>query len=327
MANLSSLAGASAQESVFDLGKLGDLRRAVTRAPDDRQQQAEVARQFEAVFIQMTLKRMREATPKDGLFDSQHSDMLRGMADEQLALQLARPGLGLADALLAQMQGGAPEAQADGEGPQGGQAVSALLRVMQDNRPADRALAAAEGAPRHVVDFVSRVAGAAKAAAADSGVPARLILGQAALESGWGRREILHPDGRTSHNLFGIKAGASWKGKVVHVMTTEYVDGVPRKLSQPFRAYDSYEASFRDYARLIGGSPRYEAVARAGNEVEAARRIQDAGYATDPRYADKLIQIMGQLRAQPLAAGGEQRPAAVPLTLAQGGAEDFSGQR
>ena len=315
MANLSSLAGGSVQDSVFDLGKLGDLRRAVTREPGDRQQQAEVARQFEAVFIQMTLKRMREATPKDGLFDSQHSEMLRGMADEQLALQLARPGLGLADALLAQMQCGAPQAA---QGSQGGQTVAALLRVMQDNRPADRALAAAEGAPRHVVDFVGRLAGAAKAAAADSGVPARLILGQAALESGWGRREILHPDGRSSHNLFGIKAGASWTGKVVHVMTTEYVDGVPRKLSQPFRAYDSYEASFRDYARLIGGSPRYEAVARAGNEIEAARRIQEAGYATDPRYADKLIQIMGQLRAQPAAA---------PLTLAQGTAEDFSGQR
>jgi len=80
------------------------------------------------------------------------------------------------------------------------------------------------------------------------------------------------------------------------VMTTEYVDGVAQKLVQPFRAYSSYEESFSDYARLIGNSPRYEAVTQAGNEIEAARRIQEAGYATDPRYAEKLISIMGQLR-------------------------------
>lgn len=138
---------------------------------------------------------------------------------------------------------------------------------------------------------------AANAAAAQSGVPARLILGQAALESGWGKREIRQPDGSTSYNLFGIKAGASWKGKVVNVLTTEYVDGVPQKVTQPFRAYDSYEESFADYARLLGNSPRYESVTHSRNEIEAARRIQDAGYATDPRYAEKLINIMSQLRA------------------------------
>ncbi|WP_262354533.1 flagellar assembly peptidoglycan hydrolase FlgJ, partial [Bordetella pertussis] len=114
---------------------------------------------------------------------------------------------------------------------------------------------------------------------------------------GGGRRELRHEDGSTSYNLFGIKAGASWKGKVVNVMTTEYVDGVAQKLVQSFRAYSSYEESFSDYARLIGNSPRYEAaVTQAGNEIEAARRIQEAGYATDPRYAEKLISIMGQLR-------------------------------
>ncbi len=126
------------------------------------------------------------------------------------------------------------------------------------------------------VDFVSRMSHAANAAAAQSGVPARLILGQAALESGWGKREIRQPDGSTSYNLFGIKAGASWKGKVVHVLTTEYVDGVPQKVTQPFRAYDSYEESFADYARLIGNSARYESVAQSRNEIEprAASRMR-----------------------------------------------------
>lgn len=300
--------GAQRQDSVFDLGRLSDLKREVKTDPAGTDQQKQVARQFEALFLQMMLKRMREATPKEGLFDSQQTQMLQSMADEQLALHLASPGIGLSAAILAQMQEGKPgelPAQSVERLGQGGgldfrsgnsREVSALLNVMRNNRPSDRALAAAEGAPDHVVDFVSRMSRAANLAAQQSGVPARLIMGQAALESGWGKREIKFDDGSTSYNLFGIKAGASWKGKVVHVLTTEYENGVAKKVTQPFRAYASYEESFADYARLIGNSPRYEAVTQARNEIEAARKIQDAGYATDPQYAQKLIGVMGQLR-------------------------------
>ncbi|WP_144641657.1 flagellar assembly peptidoglycan hydrolase FlgJ [Bordetella genomosp. 13] len=296
------------QESVFDMGRLSDLKRGVVGQPSDEAEQKKVAKQFEALFLQMMIKRMRAATPKDGLFDSQTTGMIQSMTDEQLALQLADPGIGLARSLLDQMPKGHPSdasessAQDDaGDARQGVRTpsgeVSALLDVLRNNRPRDRVMAAAEGAPDHVVDFVSRMSHAANAAAQQSGVPARLILGQAALESGWGKREILHADGRTSHNVFGIKAGASWTGKVVNVTTTEYVDGVPQKMVQPFRAYGSYDEAFADYAKLIGNSPRYEGVTQARNEIEAARSIQKAGYATDPAYADKLIQIMGQLSA------------------------------
>jgi len=307
------------QESVFDLGRLADLKRAAGSRPEGTAEQKQVARQFEALFLQMMLKRMREAIPGSGLLDSQQTKMLQSMGDEQLALQLADPGIGLAQALLAQMRQGQPAAavqpagdaladdvppiplaglpSAPGAGKTQEREVSALLDMLRSNQARERAAAAAEGVPPHVVDFVSRMAGAANHAARESGVPARLILGQAALESGWGRREILHPDGRTSHNVFGIKAGAGWKGDVVEVTTTEYVDGVARKMVQPFRSYGSYREAFADYARLIGDSPRYERVVQARNEVEAARRIQQAGYATDPRYADKLIQVMSQLQA------------------------------
>lgn len=300
----------SRQDSVFDMGRLSDLKRDVTRDPDGpgTDQQKQVAKQFEALFLQMMLKRMREATPKEGLFDSQQTQMLQSMADEQLALHLATPGIGLSKSILAQMQQGKPgDLSADavknlGQGADfdfrtgSSREVSALMDVMRNNRASDRALAAAEGAPEHVINFVSKMSRAANLASQQSGVPARLIMGQAALESGWGQREIKHPDGSTSYNLFGIKAGASWKGKVVNVLTTEYEDGVAKKVTQPFRAYASYEESFADYARLIGNSPRYESVTQARNEVEAARRIQAAGYATDPQYAQKLIGVMGQLR-------------------------------
>ncbi|WP_066635372.1 flagellar assembly peptidoglycan hydrolase FlgJ [Bordetella sp. H567] len=305
------------QPSIFDFGSLSSLHHDVTSGPASAQKQAEVARQFEAVYIQMLLKQMRQATMKSGLLDSNESQMVQSMADEQLALQLANPGIGLAQSLLKQMQANQPGAgDAAQDGAQDGtQAmkpldlasrtitsgtsnpeVAALLRVMRRGGASDRALAAAEGAPDHVVDFVAQMAPAAKAAERQSGVPARLILGQAALESGWGQREIRYPDGRTSYNLFGIKAGDSWKGKTVNVLTTEYENGAPRKVMQAFRAYNSYEESFADYARLLGGNPRYDAVADARDEIEAARRIQAAGYATDPRYADKLIGIMGQLQ-------------------------------
>src|SRR5690606_25165545 len=157
---------------------------------------------------------------------------------------------------------------------------------------------AIQGAPQHIRSFVDRMAAAAELAARRSGVPAKLILSQAALESGWGQREILRPDGRSSHNLFGIKAGEGWHGDVVHVMTTEYEDGVPRRMSQPFRAYGSYAESFQDYADLIGNSARYSQVAAAPSAETAARRIQAAGYATDPGYADKLISIMGYFNAR-----------------------------
>ncbi|CAB3702397.1 MAG: flagellar assembly peptidoglycan hydrolase FlgJ [Achromobacter sp.] len=300
----------SRQDSVFDMGRLSDLKRDVTKDPANpgTEQQKQVAKQFEALFLQMMLKRMREATPKEGLFDSQQTQMLQSMADEQLALHLATPGIGLSQSILAQMQQGKPgdlpaeAVQRLGQGTDldfqtgGSRQVSALMDVMRNNRASDRALAAAEGAPEHVINFVSKMSRAATLASQQSGVPARLIMGQAALESGWGQREIKHEDGRTSYNLFGIKAGPSWKGKVVNVLTTEYEDGVAKKVTQPFRAYSSYEESFADYARLIGTSPRYESVTQARNEIEAARRIQSSGYATDPQYAQKLIGVMSQLR-------------------------------
>ncbi|GAB1578998.1 flagellar assembly peptidoglycan hydrolase FlgJ [Bordetella petrii] len=313
-----------AQQSVFDLGRLADIRRGVAADPRDGAARQQVATQVEALFLQMMLKRMREAGPKSGLFDSEQTQMLRAMADEQLALQLATPGVGLAQALLRQMrQEGGTDAALDGGAapaealaPAAGQPgapqepsrqVAALLEVLHDSRARDRGLAAAGGAPPHVIDFVARMAGPARDAARQSGLPARLILGQAALESGWGRRELKFEDGSTSYNLFGIKAGASWNGKVVEVLTTEYQDGVARKVVQPFRAYGSYKESFADYARLIGGSPRYAAVTEARDEIEAARRIQDAGYATDPAYAEKLIAVMGQLRGRGAAVFSDAR--------------------
>jgi len=151
------------------------------------------------------------------------------------------------------------------------------------------------GAGNVYTRFVNRFVGAARAAAQMSGVPARLILAQAALETGWGRHEMTADSGAKSHNLFGIKAGESWSGATANNTTHEYVAGHKVGVRETFRAYGSYIESFVDHAKLLGNSARYAAVRQADSPEQAAQALQDCGYATDPRYADKLIAIMQQI--------------------------------
>lgn len=318
----------AAASSIFDFSSLDSLKQGVSAGADaPAAAQKKVAHQFEALFIQQFLKQARQASTLTGPFDSEQTKMARGMADEQLALQLATPGIGLAKALLAQIQAGGSHdgkpgsvdagadaasassrvpgmrSQLGADAPDSVPSISALISMLNGGALAVGAVKAVQEAPQKIRDFVSRMSGAAHAAASQSGVPAKLILSQAALESGWGEHEIRGQDGQDSHNLFGIKASADWKGKVVNVLTTEYVNGEARKVVQPFRAYDSYADAFADYARLIGQSPRYKDVVTAPTAEDAARQIQTAGYATDPSYASKLISIMGYFDAPSGAAG------------------------
>jgi flagellar protein FlgJ len=132
----------------------------------------------------------------------------------------------------------------------------------------------------------------AVAASRATGIPPQFLIAHAALESGWGQRDIKNADGSSSCNLFGIKAQPGWRGKTASVMTTEYVDGVAVKETASFRAYDSYAEAFADYARLLSENPRYSAVIGSHSGTEFAKRLQQAGYATDPQYAEKLAAII-----------------------------------
>ena len=134
----------------------------------------------------------------------------------------------------------------------------------------------------------------AESASRTSGIPAHFMMGQAALESGWGRRQFTGSDGTPSYNLFGIKATGGWKGKTVAVLTTEYVDGKPRKMVEEFRKYDSFADAFTDWSRLMTRSSRYAEVLKAGNAADFARGLENAGYATDPRYSEKLERTINQ---------------------------------
>jgi flagellar protein FlgJ len=248
------------------------------------------------------MKSMREATPTDGMTDNEQTKTFTTMLDSQLSQTMAKRGMGLADMLVRQMSSQTANAQALAiGGDAAGTAAGAMSGAPDALGTAFAARAAianptslgnAAQAP-HVRAFQEKLAVHADEAAAATGIPAKFMLGQAALESGWGKREIKNADGTSSHNLFGIKAGASWTGKTTTAVTTEYVNGTPVTRREKFRAYDSYADSFKDYAKVIANNPRYEKVMASGGDAATfAQGLQKAGYATDPHYATKLTRII-----------------------------------
>ncbi|MBN1005245.1 flagellar assembly peptidoglycan hydrolase FlgJ [Amphritea sp. ZJ14W] len=140
--------------------------------------------------------------------------------------------------------------------------------------------------------FVETLLPLAESVAAELGVDPKVLLAQSALETGWGRYLIQRPEGGSSHNLFNIKADSRWSGEKALVGTVEFRDGVAQKERSAFRVYDSYEESFRDYASFLKNSSRYQqALEQAGDPYQYLRGLQQAGYATDPEYADKIGRI------------------------------------
>ncbi len=257
------------------------------------------AKQFEALFMNMVLKSMREATPQDGLFDSQQSRMYTSMLDQQISQTMAARGVGLAEVLIRQLSAvGGVQALPEEAGAAAPVSLAPGASAAAYATPAMPAagvepIRSHPSQPAHVRNFLDRLGGHAEEVSRMTGIPAKFMLGQAALESGWGKREILNADGSTSHNLFGIKVTGGWKGKVVETATTEYVNGVPETRVEKFRAYDSYADAFRDYARLLKNNPRYEQVIANARDVAGfAQGLQRAGYATDPNYAAKLTRII-----------------------------------
>jgi flagellar protein FlgJ len=182
--------------------------------------------------------------------------------------------------------------------PDGSKSVPAIPLDGSPVRPSliEGAASAVPPAPT----FISSLWPHAVAASQTTGIPAQFLVGHAALESGWGKSEPRHADGRASHNLFGIKAGSNWQGATVEATTTEYVKGVPEKRVERFRAYGSYAEAFKDYAQLLAQSPRYAGVVDSRDAASFAQGLQKAGYATDPAYGSKLERVIGSL-AQILA--------------------------
>jgi peptidoglycan hydrolase FlgJ len=298
--------------SVFDANGLAAIKRQV-KANDPAALKA-AARQFEALFLQMVLKSMRDATPREGLFDSDQTRLYESLLDQQMSQVLAsKGGTGLAKLIESQLSRNAevePSLFKDGlplQAPAVPKPLEAPVRAMP--LPSSEAVPIPLSSPSPVPappasmagssrEFVGRIWPHAVEAGRSLGVPAGFLVAQAALETGWGRAEPRRADGQTSHNLFGIKAGRNWTGATVEATTTEYIDGIAQQRVERFRAYGSYAEAFRDYVSLLSSSSRYAPVLGATDASTFARGLQRAGYATDPGYADKLTRIIGGLASQ-----------------------------
>jgi flagellar protein FlgJ len=250
----------------------------------------QAAKQFEALFMREVIKSMREATMKSGMLDGEGMNLGGDLLDQQFATQMAGLPGGLSAAIERQLSqriagGNSTESETTASTTKSG-------TVSAPPVPGGSTVSRASGGSRQA-EFVNQHSEAAAAVSRDSGIPASYMIGQAGHETGWGKSEIRHADGSPSYNLFGIKATGGWKGDVAKITTTEYSNGQPHKTVAKFRAYDSYEDAFRDYARLISKSSRYDQVMdNLDNAHSFASGLQQAGYATDPQYAAKLTRAI-----------------------------------
>lgn len=284
------------------------------------------AQQFEALMMNQILKSMREAAPKDDMFSSDQTRMYTSLLDQELSQHMAKRGVGFADMIVKQLssKGVSPDSIQNGQddAAQNPQITASIrsyknmanasakdqasyhlnnktrsgaksLKLTPDSKEAGVPKSAASSKGRgHVKAFQEAMMSHANEASEVTGIPAKFMVAQAALETGWGKKQIVEANGRKSHNLFGIKATGNWKGRTVSVPTTEYVNGKAVRKLEKFRAYDSYAESFKDYANLLKTNPRYKNVMNTRDASSFAHGLQRAGYATDPNYANKLRRII-----------------------------------
>ena len=237
---------------------------------------AKVAEEFEALFIQMMLKAARDATPEGGLFDSSELKLYQEMMDSQVALEMAEQGgLGFAPLLRQQLLGGDPDELPRELMLPPRRTIAPEPVPVANPQPA---LAAAMRAPAAVAPqeteptiagFLRAVGPLAGSAAEQLGLEPEVIVAQAALESG----------------------------------TNEFINGRALRVNADFRAYPDAAAAFDDYVDFLNSHPRYARALEHGGDPEAfATGLAAAGYATDPRYADKILAVRDQIIARSMYA-------------------------
>jgi len=286
-----------------DFEGLSELRsRARTNSEDTLH---EVAGQFEALFIQMMLKSMRDAGLGEGLLDSEHTKTYQAMFDKQISIDLSkRQGLGLAEMMVRQLSraggdNGGHQPQAAPQSPISQALVRSAAGVAVPAHSRAAPAPNTDWSPDSPQAFVTELWPHAEHTARKLRVAPEALIAQAALETGWGKHVMSRPDGHSSFNLFGIKADTRWTGERVSSETIEFRDGLMRKERATFRAYASLAEGFADYADFLQSNPRYqEALNKASDAGGFAQALAAAGYATDPEYASKIKQIINgeQLR-------------------------------
>ncbi|MCG9745847.1 flagellar assembly peptidoglycan hydrolase FlgJ [Shewanella sp. Isolate8] len=302
----------------LDIGGLDSLRAKAQK--DDKAALKEVAQQFEGIFVQMLMKSMRDANAvfeSDSPMNSQYTKFYEQMHDQQMSVNLSDKGmLGLADLMVQQLspqtsqltpasvlRGGmespvtksAPKPfaanGADGSEKPMPQILNEVMsgKVLPSQAPTGLANKGFESREA----FVKAVYPHAEQAAKALGTSPEVLIAQSALETGWGQKMVRRADGQPSNNLFNIKADRRWEGERAGVSTLEFEHGVAVKQRADFRVYQDIKQSFDDFVSFISEGARYQdAMEKAANPAAFIRGLQDAGYATDPDYADKVIKVM-----------------------------------
>lgn len=288
-----SVANGASADVYTDLSGLAALKRSAKG--NDPETLRTVAKQYESLFTRMMIKSMRDAVGKDPIFGSDEGETYQAMYDDQLSIELSKgKGLGLADMLVRQLQHLTRTDATAGVQSQAPQPQA--LRKYQGPDPkgdssSGRAVAPV-ASPEAQARFITDVWPAAQEAGQQLGIDPNNLIAQAALETNWGTRVPRDADGRSSNNLFGMKAGGQWSGSSVTASTQEYQDGSAVSTTGQFRAYNSRTQSFRDYVALLRNNPRYAAALNTGNDAHAfATALQRGGYATDPEYANKITAL------------------------------------
>lgn len=306
MDSRTGISATDAQSNYNDLSSLNSIRQLGNKDKDAALEK--IAKQFESILLHSMMKSMRQANAafeNDSLFSSSETLFHRDMLDHQMALSLSEGrGIGIADAMVRQLK------QSYGSGQVSGQnRVQGTTQESSQINPAKAGLEFPTSPPSRSAEgdkstalpeiswqspeaFVESLMPYAKDAAEALGVDPKVLISQAALETGWGKYVIRDTDGNSSHNLFNIKADSRWQGEGVNVKTLEYRDGIPKPEVASFRRYDSLGQSFADYVSFIRDNPRYQqALDKAHDPAAYVRELQNAGYATDPAYADKINTI------------------------------------
>ncbi|XOV79341.1 MAG: flagellar assembly peptidoglycan hydrolase FlgJ [Aestuariibacter sp.] len=305
----------------YDINGLDVLRQGARK--NDREALEETAKQFESIFLHMMLKSMRAAedvlADEDSPFNSQQVRFYRDMHDQQLATNMAATGnVGLADVIVQQLdpQGSgvipasALRSGANIEQFRGQQqpnlneveaAIQSALGTENSRNAGVPSKQAGFGSPE---EFVESLLPIAQQVAKDIGLDPKAMVAQAAVETGWGQYMIHSGDGRNSHNLFGVKASRGWQGEKHYVDTLEFQGETAHKTKAAFRGYDSFEHAMHDYVDFLKSSPRYSNALQQTNEpAQYFSELQQAGYATDPGYKDKVMSVLNSERLNQVASG------------------------
>lgn len=290
----SAAASSSAGSNYTDLNGLAALKNSSNSPAAIRA----VSQQVEALFLQMMLKSMRDASAADGELDSNETGMYQDMFDKQVALTLSKhQDLGIARLFERQLGGKSSQSHATAAGAPTTPSGPPQIGLSAPGTHADGRRAGSSAADsvttQHAAQFVSAVLPTIRRVAQGLGVNPLGLLAQAALETGWGKRMAHTADGSPSLNLFGIKAGESWNGSRAVADTVEFNGGVATQRRTAFRAYGSIDESVNDFANLLSNSPRYRDAVAVGSDAQAyIHSIARSGYASDPEYGNKLNKIL-----------------------------------